>query len=223
MLEWIRKHKIFVLIVVLIIVVGVPLIIHCLYKFSPPPGFEFFSTEWDAGDALQYYGAVLAFCGTVILGALSLYQNEIIRKESDKRIALQEQREHDANMPKFRVRHQSSSGLHSNMRVSLENISDNVANEIIVYKIRVEKNDEKIWESPTGVHFDVVKPNSKEIMDLRTPTIAEEGICIKFDMKCYDKYEEIHIYNCYAFCETRNTTPYFRIKEIKDDRTVDNK
>lgn len=57
-------------------------------------------------------------------------------------------------------------------------------------------------------------------MDLHTPCIDEEKICIKFDMKCYDKYEEIHTYNCYAFCEERDTTPYFRIKE---EEPLDNK
>lgn len=45
-----------------------------------------------------------SFSGTVILGALSLHQNEIIKQESDKRIAIQEKREHDSNMPRFRVK-----------------------------------------------------------------------------------------------------------------------
>ena len=56
-----------------------------------------FFAEWSAGELLQYYGGVLAFAGTVILGALSLHQNEIIKQESDKRIAMQEKREHDSN------------------------------------------------------------------------------------------------------------------------------
>ena len=44
-----------------------------------------FQAEWSAGDALGYYGAVLSFLGTVILGALALYQNHIIKEEANKK------------------------------------------------------------------------------------------------------------------------------------------
>ena len=32
---------------------------------------EAFVAEWDAGDALGYYGAILSFIGIVVLGALT--------------------------------------------------------------------------------------------------------------------------------------------------------
>lgn len=101
MLEWIKRHKVFVIICFVIIVIGVPFAIHCLFKIHPTEDYDFFVAEWSAGELLQYYGGVLAFSGTVILGALSLHQNEIIKQESDKRIAIQEKREHDSNMPRF--------------------------------------------------------------------------------------------------------------------------
>ena len=104
MLEWIKRHKVFVIICFVIIVIGVPFAIHCLFKIHPTEDYDFFVAEWSAGELLQYYGGVLAFSGTVILGALSLHQNEIIKQESDKRIAIQEKREHDSNMPRFRVK-----------------------------------------------------------------------------------------------------------------------
>ena len=52
---------------------------------------EAFVAEWDAGDALGYYGAILSFIGTVVLGALALYQNRIIKTEADKKAALAEE------------------------------------------------------------------------------------------------------------------------------------
>lgn len=55
---------------------------------------EAFVAEWDAGDALGYYGAILSFIATVVLGALALYQNRIIKTESDKKTALAEEQEH---------------------------------------------------------------------------------------------------------------------------------
>ena len=104
--------------------IGVPFAIHCLFKIHLTEDYDFFVAEWSAGELLQYYGGVLAFSGTVILGALSLHQNEIIKQESDKRIAIQEKREHDSNMPRFRVKFLYCSGRHSNMKVKIENISD---------------------------------------------------------------------------------------------------
>ena len=49
---------------------------------------EAFVAEWDAGDALGYYGAILSFIGTVVLGALALYQNRIIKTEAEKKLLL---------------------------------------------------------------------------------------------------------------------------------------
>ena len=53
---------------------------------------EAFVAEWDVGDALGYYGAILSFIGTVVLGALALYQNHIIKTEADKKLLLPKNR-----------------------------------------------------------------------------------------------------------------------------------
>ena len=49
------------------VIFGVPLIIHILFKLHP--NIDFFVAEWTAGELLSYYGSILAFLGTVILGA----------------------------------------------------------------------------------------------------------------------------------------------------------
>lgn len=59
-------------------------------------------------------------------------------------------------MPRFRVKHLLSNGELSNMKIKLENISDNVANEILVYKICVVKGDNVIWSYPALIHYDVI-------------------------------------------------------------------
>ncbi len=161
MYEWIRKHKFFVVIILFFILIGGPFTIHCLFKLQLPKKYNFFVAEWSAGELLQYYGCGLAFLGTVILGALSLHQNEIIKQESDKRIAMQEKREHDSNMPRFRVTFLHYSGRYSNMKVKIENISDNVANDILVYKICVVKNKDIIWKYPNAIKYDVIKANAE--------------------------------------------------------------
>ena len=217
MLEWIKRHKVFVIICFVIIVIGVPFAIHSLFKIHPTEDYDFFVAEWTAGELLQYYGGVLAFSGTVILGALSLHQNEIIKQESDKRIAIQEKREHDSNMPRFRVKFLYCNGRYSNMKVKIENISDNVANEILVYKICVVKDKNVIWKYPNAVKYDVIKANDELEVELKTEEIQEDKVSIQFDFRCNDKYGEEHKYHVYSFCESNSSTPYFSIKEIFEE------
>lgn len=214
MLKWIKEHKVFALIGYAFIIIGVPVIIHCLFKVHPTERFSFFVAEWSAGELLQYYGGVLAFSGTVFLGALSLHQNDIIRQETDKRVALQKKREHDSNMPKFRVKFLHYSGRFSNLKVKIENISDNIANDILIYKICVVKDKNAIWKYQSTIKYDVIKANDELEVELRTEEIQENKFSIQFDFKCNDKYGEEHKYHAYAFCENNSSTPHFSVEEI---------
>lgn len=214
MLKWIKEHKVFALIGYAFIIIGVPVIIHCLFKVHPTERFSFFVAKWSAGELLQYYGGVLAFSGTFFLGALSLHQNDIIRQETDKRVALQEKREHDSNMPKFRVKFLHYSGRFSNLKVKIENISDNIANDILIYKICVVKDKNAIWKYQSTIKYDVIKANDELEVELRTEEIQENKFSIQFDFKCNDKYGEEHKYHAYAFCENNSSTPHFSVEEI---------
>lgn len=137
-----------------------------------------------------------------------------IKQESDKRIAMQEKREHDSNMPRFRVKFLYCSGGHSNMKVKIENISDNVANDILVYRICIVKNKDKIWKCSTATRYNVIKANDELEVELKTEEIREDKYTIQFDFKCNDKYGEEHKYHAYAFCENNSSTPYFSLEEI---------
>ena len=47
MLKWIKKHKVFMCICFVFIVIGVPFIIHCLFKLHPTEKvFFFLVAEW---------------------------------------------------------------------------------------------------------------------------------------------------------------------------------
>ena len=63
-------------------VIGVPFLINL--TFSIPALCDFFNVDWEAKDALSYYGSALGFIGTVIFSGLALWQNHIIKTESDK-------------------------------------------------------------------------------------------------------------------------------------------
>lgn len=61
------------LFVILIFLMGA-IIIHLLYKFSGP---SWVTSEWSAGDALAYYGAVLASVITIFGFYLTFKDNRI--------------------------------------------------------------------------------------------------------------------------------------------------
>lgn len=130
MFNWTKKHKKLIAFIIFLIIFGIPFIIHVLFKLHS--NIDFFVAEWTAGELLSYYGSILAFLGTVILGALSLYQNQIIKQESDKRTELLEQRERESNMPKFRFNFRCSQRDNSRLNFNIENISPNVANNIML-------------------------------------------------------------------------------------------
>ena len=113
MFEWIKKHKIFVVVLSFFIILGIPFLIHVLFKIHPKN--DFWVAEWTAGELLGYYGAILAFIGTVVLGMLALYQNHIIKVESDRRAELLEERERESNMPKFIASCRQCNGNTSNL------------------------------------------------------------------------------------------------------------
>ena len=105
MIDWINKHKVMFALIceaILLLLIGVPFIINILFKINAAA--DIFVAEWSAGDALGYYGAILSFIGTVVLGALALYQNHIIKTEADKKAAFAEEQEHAENMPRFFIR-----------------------------------------------------------------------------------------------------------------------
>ena len=99
MFDWLKRHKILITIISFVIIFGVPLIIHVLFKIKAPNSF--WVAEWSAGDLLSYYGSILAFLGTVVLGILALYQNHIIKIEADRRTELLEQREYEKKYAKI--------------------------------------------------------------------------------------------------------------------------
>ena len=68
---------------VVLLIIGVPILIHILFKTSAV--CDWFVPEWEAGNVLEYYGAILGFLGTVTLSILALYQNYELKNEADEK------------------------------------------------------------------------------------------------------------------------------------------
>ncbi|MEE0596763.1 MAG: hypothetical protein UDD43_08615 [Agathobacter sp.] len=81
-LKWVNEHKkISVLLIVIIVLLPI-IIIHFLFKIKS--GCYWIIAEWGAGDALGYFGDVLSFIGTIILGYVAICQTQKANNISEK-------------------------------------------------------------------------------------------------------------------------------------------
>ena len=73
-LQWIRKHKKLTMMLIVLIVFLPIIVIHILFKIKS--NCYWIQAEWDAGYMLGYFGEVLSFIGTIILGYIAVMQTE---------------------------------------------------------------------------------------------------------------------------------------------------
>ena len=216
MFEWIKKRKVFFIIICLLIIIallGIPFILNLLFKLGSSTNI--IKAEWSAGDALGYYGDVLSFLGTVILGALALYQNHIIKEEADKKAALLEEKEHIENMPKFHMRFAGCYGFGNKISFVIKNVSNNISYEIKVYDIRIQDNGKTLWES--SEEFTSSSLDSKGEMRVHTNSPKfndKKELQLVAHIVCKDKYYDKHEYFLRINCVYPNTYTCDNVKEI---------
>lgn len=213
MFEWIKEHIIIVAFGILLAITGIPFFIHILFKLHPTNNF--FIAEWTAGEVLSYYGSVLSFTGTVVLGALALWQNNRIKEESDKRTALLEQLDMIKNMPKFSFSHKVSNGRRMHLNFEIKNISENIASELIVSNIRiVDENENIFWSDSSKYNCDILTNEKPFLIALQNPPLEKDGLIFRFRISCKDKFEAEHLYDVVGKCETLDSFPNFKVVEI---------
>ena len=86
MIKFIKKHLkaiIIVLISVLaaVVIFAIPLLINIAYK--TPSKIRILGAEWNAEDALQFYGAIIGAGGTIVLGYVAYWQTKRANEQSD--------------------------------------------------------------------------------------------------------------------------------------------
>ena len=77
-----RKYRVLICIGVLFLIVGVPLVIHLLFKTDTD--ILFFHAEWTAGDVLQYYASILTLIPTTLLSIAALNYTINSKIDDDK-------------------------------------------------------------------------------------------------------------------------------------------
>lgn len=82
-LSWILEHKKLVIFLCIVLLIGVPVIIHIL--FSIPAINDFFMAKWSAGDILQYYASILGLIPTTFVSIAALKFTMYVKEEDDKK------------------------------------------------------------------------------------------------------------------------------------------
>lgn len=86
MYNWIKEHKNISLLMILLLISLFTLLINLLYKVN---SVDWIESEWDAGDFLSFFGSILTFVSTIILGYATLTINEKATSLSEKLFDMQ--------------------------------------------------------------------------------------------------------------------------------------
>lgn len=73
-LSWIKNHKKLAILIVVLLVLLPILTIHILFKIKTE--FYWLQATWQSGEILSYFGDVLTFIGTIVLGYVAITQTE---------------------------------------------------------------------------------------------------------------------------------------------------
>lgn len=191
--EFLKKNRLAVfgcVIAVLFSVVGVPLLIN--WAFTIPAWFDFFAVDWEAKDALAYYGSALGFIGTVIFSGLALWQNHVIKTESDKHTDLLEQMEKKKNMPILYVGGGSYSGSCQSLSFNIQNLSDNIALDVVVSRVSIlNKDGSEFWINEREHKYPHLHKESFSI-SLKNPALTDLGQMLSFQITFQDKFGDYH-------------------------------
>lgn len=192
MIEFIKRHKVSCIVIIIILlfiffIILMPFILNKIYYLKAP--CNFFEVGYSVDYILGYYGAVLAFVGTVSLGIITVYQNYIAQTKTDevnkltlqlqqKSMALAEQNyerkkneDDEKNTPKFELKNRVINGRYMNLKATLKNVSD-----LFVSGIK-------------SVSFEVIDSSKKAVttsdeVKIKASSLASgEETCIEFNNK----------------------------------------
>ncbi len=91
MYNWIKDNKKLSCLILIMSVLGLTYIINILYKIDALN--YWFEAEWSPGEFLTYFGSILAFVATIILGYSTLVINERATNLSEKLVEMQKNSE----------------------------------------------------------------------------------------------------------------------------------
>ena len=196
-----------VIILVYTLTFGIPIIINELYRNN-----DGYITLWGAEDVLGYYGEALGFLGTVVFSALALWQNHRIQEANDKHTKLLEEMERKKNEPFIFVKSSVAYGNASRLRLTIQNISDNLAEKLQASGFRIEDETGKIlWQDNDIIRNEYLLSKTTWELQWENPQVTSNKHKFIFDIKYQDVFNKE--YNCFAVgvFEDKITIPKFTV------------
>lgn len=89
-LKWIKQHKIRMVLILAVIILLPIIVIHFLFKITT--GCYWIQADWQSGDVLGYFGDVLSFIGTILLGYVAIIQAEKANQLSNELLKIEKNR-----------------------------------------------------------------------------------------------------------------------------------
>lgn len=214
-IETIKKHPLILIVLALIIVMGIPILINCLFKLPAP--LDFFVAEWSVDSVLTYYGAVLTFSSTTALSVLALWQNHIIEEENKKHTALLERMEREKNFPHLIIEDVVGYGNASGITFTLKNISENIARKVLVSQFYIVDQNGNIRRNSSKKHqISYLSHSNPEEIRLFNPPIIDSTENICFNITYTDIFDEVHNCEVTGYFIHEVTIPNFVIREKLD-------
>lgn len=199
--------------ITIFVVAGVPLIIN--WAFTEPARHEWFAVDWEAKDALDYYGSALGFIGTVIFSGLALWQNHKIQQANDKHTQVLENMEKVKNAPHLAVHAIGSTGKTSNLRIQIVNTSENIAESLYAYGFAIiDETGVALWRDDGVVTLDYLISERTFTIGLENPGVESVEHQFVFDLMYNDKFGNKHSCKAVGSFEQGKGLPRFKLTEL---------
>jgi uncharacterized membrane protein len=194
LIKWCLDHVGKIAILLTIMVLVIPILIHIMFKV--PAINDFMIAKWNAGDMLSYYGSVLSFLGTIILGFIALYQNDKAEKENEKHEKFIEKLESIKNSPLFHIYKSSSSYRFENVTFYICNRSEtNIAKEISISNLTVTDNDNGsiiLSSDSQSIKNNFLQVGSSTEIQFINKPINKDNVILSYCIYCKDKAGVLH-------------------------------
>lgn len=190
---WIKNHIFMVILIMLFLIIGIPFIIYISFKIPAPIHLLEAGPGWNEGVVLGYYGSILGFCGTVVLSVLALYQNQEIKKETDKRTEILERQIHS---PELKLEFATPVFRPHQLNFTLKNISDNLVNNIVVSKFDLRDATGALINMPNNAVLSGNSLGGGESLSFYFIAGEIKGVNLElvFRVSCHDKFKKEHQY-----------------------------
>ena len=215
LVKYIKDHIVMTIVAIFLVFVAVavvPLLIN--WMFTIPALFPLFAVQWEAKDALSYYGSALGFLGTVIFSALALWQNHIIQEANDKHTALLEEMERVKNAPHIVVNSRFAYGGSSKLRIYICNTSNNLAENLTASEFMIsDKQGTILWKRDCSLTIDYLVDEKTWEIDWENPAVDNSSV-FSFNLMFHDKFGLEHSYNAIGTMGSNGGLPKFKLREL---------